>query len=159
MPPLIGGRQTDRRVFVYLVVAELNADTSHRHAQLLPLLPLLEEGDDEEVPPQVEVGTNPQEPLTQGDKCCNVLDPVGSKVLQLHIVVMQQPPKELVGRGGESPLVEVSEGHNVAFERRRHVLIARQPPLLDGGPRAKKAAVNDALQALEGDIGSTPWLY
>ena len=77
-------------------------------------------------------------------------------MLQLDIVVMQQPSKELVGGGGESPLVEVSEGHNVAFGWRRHVLIARQPPLLAGGPHAKKAAANEALQALEGDIKSTP---
>ena len=43
------------------------------------------------------MGTNPQEPLTQGDERRNVLDPIESKVLQLHIVVIQQPLKELVG--------------------------------------------------------------
>ena len=87
--------------------------------------------------PQVKVGTNPQEPLTQGDERCNVLDPIGSKVLQHHLIVMQQPPKELVGGGGKSPLMEVNEGHNVAFRRRRRVL--------SGGPRTKKATVNEAL--------------
>ena len=117
MPPLVGGQQTHRWVFVHSVVAEMNAGTSHRHAQLLLLLPLLEEGDGEEVPPQVKVGTNPQEPLGKGDERRNVLDPVGSKVLQLHIVVIQQPPKKLVGGGGESPLMEVSEGHDVAVGR------------------------------------------
>ena len=104
------------------------------------------------------MGTNPQEPLTQGDERRNVLDPIESKVLQLHIVVIQQPLKELVGGGGESPLVEVSEGHNVAFGRRRCVLIIGQLPLLGGSPCAKKAMANEALQALEGDIGSAPWL-
>ena len=53
-----------QRVFVDLVVAELDANASHRHVQLLPLLLLLQDDDDEEIPPQVEVGTNPQEPLT-----------------------------------------------------------------------------------------------
>ena len=72
---------------------------------------------------------------------------------------MQQPPKELVGGGGESPLVEVSEGHNIAFGRRRRVLIAGQLPLLSGGPRAKKATANEALHALKGDIGFAPWLH
>jgi len=119
----------------------------------------LHEIDGKEIPPQVKVRIDPQEPLTQGDKRRNVLDPIGSKVLQLHIVIIQQPPKELVGGGGESPLVEVSEGHNVAFGWRRRVFIARQPPLLGGSPRAKKATVNEALQALEGDIGSTPLLH
>ena len=71
---------------------------------------------------------------------------------------MQQPPKELVGWSDESPLVKVSEGHNVAIWRRRRVLISGQPSLLSGGPLAKEAAANEALQALEGDIGSTPQL-
>jgi len=77
-------------------------------------------------------------------------------VLQLHIVVIQQPLKELVGGSGESPLVEVSEGHNVALRQRWHVLIAGQPPLLGGGPRTEETAVDKALQALEGDIGAAP---
>ena len=51
MPPLVGGQQTHQWVFVHLVVAEMNADTSHWHAQLLPLLSLLQEGDDKEIPP------------------------------------------------------------------------------------------------------------
>ena len=55
--------------------------------------------------------------------------------------------------------MEVNEGHNVAFRRRQHILIAGQPPLLDGGLGAKKAAVNEALQALGGDIGSTLLLH
>ena len=105
------------------------------------------------------MGTNPQESLTQGDERRNVLDSVGIKVLQLYLVVVQQPPNELVGGGGESSLVEVSEGHNVAFGRRWRILIVEQPPLLDGGPRAKKATMNEALQALEGDIGSVPRLH
>ena len=63
-----------------------------------------------------------------------------------------------MGWGGESPLMEVSEGHDVAFGRRRRVFIAGQPPL-GGSPRSKKATVNEALQALEGDIGSTLVLH
>ena len=69
------------------------------------------------------MGTNPQEPLTQGDEHHNVLDPIGSKVLQLCLVVIQQPLKELVSRYGKSPLMEVSEGHDIPFGQRRHVLI------------------------------------
>ena len=122
-----------RRVLADLVVVELDAGASHRRVQLLLLLPLLQEGDSEEVLPQVKVGTNPQESLTQGNERRNVLDSIGIKVLQLYLVVVQQSPKELVGEGGESPLVEVSEGHNVAIERRWRVLIVGQPPLIGGG--------------------------
>ena len=118
MPPLVGARQTHRQVFVHLVVAEMNDGTSHRHAQLLLPDLLLQKVDSEEISPQVEVGTNPQEPLTQGDERRNVLDPIGSKVLQLHLIVIQQPSKELVGEDGESLLVKVSKGHNITFGRR-----------------------------------------
>ena len=55
--------------------------------------------------------------------------------------------------------MEVSEGYDVAIRWQWCVLIAGQPPLLSGGPRAKKAAVNEALQALEGDIEAAPWLH
>jgi len=64
-----------------------------------------------------------------------------------------------VGGAGESLLVKASEGHHVAFGRRWRVLIARQPPLLGGGPWAKEATVNEALQVLEGDIESAPLLH
>ena len=66
-------------------------------------------------------------------------------MLQLHIVVIQQPLKELVGGSGESPLVEVSEGHHVAFGRQWLILITVQPPLLGGGQRAKEATANESL--------------
>ena len=102
---------------------------------------------------------NPQEPLAQGNKRCNVLDPIGGKVLQLHLVVIQQPSKEPVGRYGESPLVEVSEGHDIPFGRRWLILIARQPPLLGGGQWVKEATANEALQVLRGNVGSAPWLH
>ena len=73
-----------------------------------------------------------------------MLDPIRSKVLQLHLVVIQQPPKELMSRYGESPLMEESKGHDVSFERRWLILIIGQPPL-DGGQRAKEATANEAL--------------
>ena len=75
----------------------------------------------------------------------NVLDPIGSKVLQLHLVVIQQPPKELMSRYSESPLVEVSKGHDISFGQRRLILITGQPPLHDGSQRAKEAMVDEAL--------------
>ena len=55
--------------------------------------------------------------------------------------------------------MEVSEGHDIAIGGRRCVLITGQPPLLDGSPRAKKTTTNEALQAMEGDVGVAPWLH
>ena len=53
-----------QRVVIRPVVVQMNAGTSHRHAQLLLPNPLLRQVDGKEMPPQIEVGTNPQEPLT-----------------------------------------------------------------------------------------------
>ena len=105
------------------------------------------------------MGTNPQEPLTQGDEHRNMLDPIGIKVLQLYLVVIQQPPKELMSRYGESPLVEQSKGHDISFGRQWLILITRQPLLLDDGQRVKEATADEALQALRGNVGSAPRLH
>ena len=88
-----------------------------------------------------------------------MLDPIGIKVLQLYLVVIQQPSKKLMSRYGESPLVEESKGHDIPFGRRRLVLITRQPPLLDGRQWAEEATADEALQALRGNVGSAPWLH
>ena len=159
MTPLVGRRQTHRRVFVHPVVAEMDAGTPHRHAQLLPPNSLVRQVDGEEIPPQIEVGTDPQKPLTQDDECHNVLNPVGIKVLQLHLVVIQQLSKELMSRYGESPLVEVSEGHDIPFGRRRLILITRQQPPLSSGRWAEEAAVDEALQTSRGNAGSARQLH
>ena len=89
--------------------------------------------------------TDPQEPLAQGDERRNVLDPVGGKVLKLHLVVVHQSLKELMGGHGESPLMEVGERNDVPFGRLWFFLFTGQPPLLDGGQRAKEASADEAL--------------
>jgi len=50
-----------------------------------------------------------------------------------------------MGRHGESPLVEVSERHDVPFGRLRLVLFTGQPPLLGSGQRVKEASADEAL--------------
>ena len=88
-----------------------------------------------------------------------MLNPIGIKMLQLHLVVIQQPLKKHMGRDDESPLMEESEGHNIPLGRQWLVLITRKQPLHEGGQRAKEAVVDEALQALRGNVGSTPWLH
>ena len=89
MLSLVGGRQLHRRGLTDLVIPKENAGASHRRIQLLLLLRLLLEGNGEEVPPHIKVGTNPQESLTQGEECRHVLDFIGIEVLQLYLVVVQ----------------------------------------------------------------------
>ena len=64
-----------------------------------------------------------------------------------------------MGGGGESPLVEVTEGHDIAVGWRRRILIAGQLPLLGGGPRTEKTMVDESLQVLEGDIRAAPQIH
>jgi len=64
-----------------------------------------------------------------------------------------------MSRYAESPLVEESKGHDISFGWRQLILITRQPPLLDGEQRVNAATVDEALQALRGNVGSAPWLH
>ena len=80
-------------------------------------------------------------------------------MLQLHIIIIQQPPKESMRRYGKTPLMENDERHNIPFGWRRLSLVTRQQPLLDGGQRTEKAAADKALQTSGGDAGFTPQLH
>ena len=74
-----------------------------------------------------------------------MLNPIGSKMLQLHLVIIQQPSKESMRGYHKSPLMEDGERHDIPFERRRLILVTRQQPLLDGGQWTEKATVDEAL--------------
>ena len=63
-----------------------------------------------------------------------------------------------MGGGREPTLVEVGERHHIAVGRRRQVLIGKQP-LLGRGPRVEKTAMDEALHALEGDVGTAPRIH
>ena len=63
--------------------------------------------------------TDPQEPFTQHDESRHVLDPIGVEVLQLDLVVVQQPLEKSVGGGHEPTLMEVSERYHIAVRPRR----------------------------------------
>ena len=60
------------------------------------------------------MGLDTQISLAQRDEVHDVLDPIGIQVLQLDLVMVQQPSEERVGRNHESVLVEGREGHDVA---------------------------------------------
>ena len=60
-----------------------------QHRGLPPSLLLHDQGDREEISPQLEVGLDPQVPLAHHDEGCDVLDPVGVQVLQLDLIVVQ----------------------------------------------------------------------
>ena len=89
----------------------------------------------------------------------HVLDPVGVEMLQLDLVVVQQPSEKSMGGGSEPMLMEVRERHYKAVGWRRQILLIGQQPLLGQGPCAKKATTDEALHALEGDVRAAPWIH
>ena len=102
---------------------------------------------------------DPQETLTQGNKRRHMLNPVGSKVLQLHLIVIQQPPKESMRRYCKSSLMKDGERYDIPFERHRLTLVTRYQPLLDGGQWTEKATTDEALQTPRRDARSAPQLH
>ena len=102
------------------------------------------------------MGINPQETLTQGNKRRHMLNPVGSKMLKLHLIVIQQPPKESMRGYRKSPLMKDGKRYDIPFRQRRLTLVTRYQPLLDGGQWTEKAMTDEALQTPSGDARSAP---
>ena len=105
------------------------------------------------------MGIDPQVPLTHRNKGRDVLDPIGVQVLQLDLIVVQQAPKERVGRNYEFVLVEGHEGDNIAVRRRWHNLRARHKPLRRIGPPTEKTTLDEALHVRMGNIGAVPQIH
>jgi hypothetical protein len=69
----------------------------------------------EEMDPQVPVRRNPLESLTDSDEASLLRDSIGGKVVELHPVVVAQPPYEPARRGIEAALVQTDEADDVAL--------------------------------------------
>jgi len=54
-----------------------------------------------------------------------MLNLVGSKMLQLHLIIIQQPPKESMRGYHKSLLMEDGERNDIPFGWRRLTLVAR----------------------------------
>jgi hypothetical protein len=122
MPPFVQLHGGNGHVLVGLRSVEVDSAVAYQGHRPVPLL---DQGDGEEVPLELEVRFNPQEPLTQLDEGRDLLDPIQIEVLQLNLVVMEEPPEEGM-RGHPKPaLMEVREGDNVAIARRWYLFTAR----------------------------------
>lgn len=77
-------------------------------------------------------------------------------MMQLDLVVVEEPEEKAV-RGNRKPaLVEVHERHHVPSWWRRKLVIAEQLPLTRVGPRAEKAALDEAFHVCEIALRSIP---
>ena len=123
MPPLIGGLQLPHLDELALALVTAATQVYTRAACRNIVEGAMEfqsiDGDRKEVPPEIEDGRDTEEALTQGDEGGDVLNPVGIQMLQLDLVVVQQPAEEVVSGHPEAPLVELEEGDNIAWRGRR----------------------------------------
>jgi hypothetical protein len=79
-------------------------------------------------------------------------------MLQLELVVVQQPTKESMERNREPTLMEGDEGDDVAIEWRQRIFIVRYDPFHCCGPRAEKALFDQSFHTRVEDIGARPQL-
>jgi hypothetical protein len=121
---------------------EVDPSTSYRVRRSVPLL---DQGDGEEVRAQLKVRFDPQESLTQHDEGCDLLDPIRVEVLQLYLIVMEEPLEEGMKGRPKPTIMEVREGDDVAITWRQQLLAASTMPLL-GSERGSGALARVGAQ-------------
>src|ERR1041385_8975445 len=77
-------------------------------------------------PPKSPMGINPQESLTKSDETRNVQNPIGSKVMQLEPIGMQQAPNERMQRKSKPTVEESLKAYPLVRRRRWSELIAKK---------------------------------
>jgi hypothetical protein len=108
--------------------------------------------------PQVPVGGNPQISFANRREDGCLRDGVGTEVVQLHPVDMQNRPHKTACRHSEPPLVKGDEAHHIPRRRGRGGSARRGHPLRlrVTGERAKQTISNKGLQVIRRDGGERP---
>ena len=108
--------------------------------------------------PQIPVGGNPQVSFTNRREDGGLRDGVGTKVVQLHPVDVQNRPHKTARRHSEPPLVEGNEAHHIPRRRGRGGSARRGHPLRlrVTGERTKQTIGNKGLQIVRRDGGEKP---
>jgi hypothetical protein len=101
------------------------------------------------MPPKIKMGLDPQITFTQCDEDGDVLNPIGIQVMQLDLIVMEEPEKEMMRRHRKTMLVEMHKRHHVTGGQRQELMITGQLPLTCVGPRVEEAALDEVLHARE----------
>jgi hypothetical protein len=77
------------------------------------MLPPLLQVDGEEMPPEIKMGLDPQITFTQCDEDGDVLNHIRIQVMQLDLVVMEEPEEETMRRHRKTMLVGMHERHHI----------------------------------------------
>jgi hypothetical protein len=110
--------------------------------------------------PQVQVGVNPQKPLTNRHDNSHLRDGLGVEVMQLHPIVVRERPHEVARRHPKPPLMEGGETDHVPRRRSRVGLAPGGQPLRlrPDGEGTEQTIGNKGLQILHCDGGERPWV-
>src|ERR1041385_5422678 len=73
--------------------------------------------------PKSPMGINPQEGLTKSDETRNVQNPIGSQIIQLEPIGIQQAPNERMQRKSKPTVEESLEAYPLVRHQRRNRLI------------------------------------
>src|ERR1041385_2946460 len=74
-------------------------------------------------PPKSPMGVNPQEGLAKSDETRNVQNPIGSQIMQLEPIGIQQAPNKRMQRKSKPAVEKTLEASPLARRRRRNRLI------------------------------------
>jgi hypothetical protein len=112
----------------------------------------------EEMGPQVPVGGNPQISFANRREDGCLLDGVGTEIVQLHPVDVQNRPHKTTCRHFEPPLVKRDEAQHIPRRRGRGGSVRRGHPLRlrVTGERTKQTISNKGLQIIRRDGGERP---
>src|ERR1041385_3504641 len=102
--------------------------------------------------PKSPMGINPQEGLTKSDETRNVQNPIGSKVMQLEPIGIQQAPNERMQQKSKTTVEESLEAYPLVRRWCRNRLIARKT----GIARHHHAISNQRIQIFSPERGPLP---
>src|SRR3954467_436845 len=77
-------------------------------------------------PPKSPMGVNPQEGLAKSDETRNVQNPIGSQIMQLEPIGIQQAPNERMQRKSKPTVEESLEAYPLVRRRRWNRFITRK---------------------------------
>jgi hypothetical protein len=160
LPPLVRGRKDGRNVLQRPRLPQQESAAAGPHRCTDPPLPRRqgERLGEEEMGPQIPMGSDPQIPFTHRYEDGGLRDGIGGEVVQLHPIVEQDRPHEAASRHAESPLVEGDEAHDVPRRWGWSDSARGRNPLrsLPVGEGAKQTFANQLLQIARRHRGKWP---
>jgi hypothetical protein len=160
LPPLVRRREDSRDVLLRPRLPQLEdaATSPHRHSNSSFPRRRGKKLRREEMGPQVSMGGNPQKPFANRREDGCLRDGVGSEIVQLHPIDVQNSPHETTCRHSEPSLMKRDEAQHIPRRRGRVGSARRGHPLRlrVTRERTKQTIGNKGLQIVRPDGGERP---